>query len=313
MWTPTRRRESADKVVLPISFFVPLVNGEAVVDAAPTGLDWVWKVEERIHGVTASTTYYAVPDVANIQFADLVAVNPSTLVPSAVPDPAWYAYVDGLVAQAEQAANNGLTIGTVTTGAAGSDASVTISGTSPNKHVDFVIPRGSTGVQGPTGATGPTGPQGVGIQGPAGPTGPTGPTGAASTVPGPQGPQGAASTVPGPQGPQGPTGAASTVPGPQGPTGAASTVPGPTGPQGPTGAASTVPGPTGPQGPVGAASTVPGPQGPQGAQGPAGADSTVPGPQGDQGPQGPAGHNPITVSTTAPSSPANGDIWFDIS
>jgi hypothetical protein len=31
------------------------------------------------------------------------------------------------------------------------------------------------------------------------------------------------------------------------------------------------------------------------------------------GPEGPPGHNPITVSATAPSSPGDGDIWFDIS
>lgn len=28
---------------------------------------------------------------------------------------------------------------------------------------------------------------------------------------------------------------------------------------------------------------------------------------------GPPGHNPITVSTAAPTSPVDGDIWFDIS
>lgn len=59
-------------------------------------------------------------------------------------------------------------------------------------------------------------------------------------------------------------------------------------------------GPVGPEGPQG-------PAGPAGPQGPAGADSTVPGPQGEPG------HNPITVSTTAPSNPAVGDIWFNIS
>lgn len=105
-------------------------------------------------------------------------------------------------------------------------------------------------------------------------------------APGPQGPPGADSTVPGPPGPPGPAGADSTVPGPPG---ADSTVPGP---QGPPGAASTVPGP---QGPPGADSTVPGPQGPPGADG---ADYTGPN---------------ITVSSSAPSSPAVGDVWIDTS
>lgn len=91
--------------------------------------------------------------------------------------------------------------------------------------------------------------------------------------------------------------------------------------QGPTGPA----GPMGPAGPQGAPSTVPGPAGPAGPQGPAGADSTVPGPagptgpagpqgiQGIQGPPGPVNGAKVTVSTTAPVSPADGDVWFDIS
>lgn len=61
-------------------------------------------------------------------------------------------------------------VGTVTTGAAGSSASVVNSGTNQQAVLDFVIPRGDTG------ATGPTGPQGP--QGETGATGPTGPTGA---------------------------------------------------------------------------------------------------------------------------------------
>jgi hypothetical protein len=36
-------------------------------------------------------------------------------------------------------------------------------------------------------------------------------------------------------------------------------------------------------------------------------------PPGPAGADGAPGHNPITVSATAPSSPVDGDIWFDIS
>lgn len=50
-----------------------------------------------------------------------------------------------------------LTIGTVTTGDAGTDASATITGTSPDFVLNLTIPQGPTG---PTGATGPTGPTG---------------------------------------------------------------------------------------------------------------------------------------------------------
>lgn len=65
-------------------------------------------------------------------------------------------------------------IGSVTTGAAGTNASVTSSNDQTTKKttLNFVIPRGNTGA---TGSTGPTGPQGT--TGNLGPTGPTGPKG----------------------------------------------------------------------------------------------------------------------------------------
>lgn len=44
---------------------------------------------------------------------------------------------------------NTLTIGTVTTGAAGSNASATITGTAPNQALNLTIPRGNTGSAGP--------------------------------------------------------------------------------------------------------------------------------------------------------------------
>jgi microcystin-dependent protein len=90
---------------------------------------------------------------------------------------------------------NVLSVSSTTTGAPGSNALVTISGTSPAQALAFTIP---------TGAAGPQGAQGV--QGSAGATGPAGP---ASTVPGPAGPTG-------PKGDKGDPGAASTVPGPAG-------------------------------------------------------------------------------------------------
>ena len=59
-----------------------------------------------------------------------------------------------------------LSIGSVTTGAAGSNASASITGTSPNFKLNLTIPRGNTGA---TGATGPRGPSGV-YTGPLKPT-----------------------------------------------------------------------------------------------------------------------------------------------
>lgn len=66
-----------------------------------------------------------------------------------------------------------ITIGTVSTGAPGTPASVTNSGTDTNAILNFVIPRGETGDTGTTGPQGPVGPQGP--QGEPGPQGPTGP------------------------------------------------------------------------------------------------------------------------------------------
>ena len=60
-------------------------------------------------------------------------------------------------------------IGTVTTGAAGSNATVTNTGTSSAAVFNFSIPQGPTGATGVTGAQGPAGPTGAtGAQGPAG-------------------------------------------------------------------------------------------------------------------------------------------------
>jgi len=127
-----------------------------------------------------------------------------------------------------------IAVGTTTTGAEGTDASVTNVGTSSAAIFNFTIPRGTTGATGATGATGPAGPQGPqgaqGIQGLTGATGPEGPAGATGAT-GPAGPTG-------PQGEQG-------IQGIQGETGPA----GATGPQGPQGE-------TGAQGPAGNAATI---------------------------------------------------------
>ena len=128
------------------------------------------------------------------------------------------------------------------TGEPGTEARVYDITGGPQHVLDFVIPRGQTGIQGLPGSTGPVGPQGV-----PGSTGPTGPQGATGGT-GPTGPQGATGGT-GPTGPQGATGGT-----------------GPTGPQGATGGT----GPTGPQGATGGT----GPTGPQGATGPAGSTSS---------------------------------------
>ena len=49
---------------------------------------------------------------------------------------------------------NNLTVGTVTTGAAGSNVSVTVTGSSPNQAINFTIPRGAQGAKGDPGDLG---------------------------------------------------------------------------------------------------------------------------------------------------------------
>jgi hypothetical protein len=72
-----------------------------------------------------------------------------------------------------------IAVGTVTTGAAGSSASVTNSGSAYAATFDFTIPQGD---KGDTGETGPQGPKGdTGETGPQGPTGPAGPSGTLNT------------------------------------------------------------------------------------------------------------------------------------
>ena len=91
-------------------------------------------------------------------------------------------------------------VGTTTTGAAGSNASVTNTGSTTAAVLNFTIPTGATGPAGATGAQGPAGATGA-----QGPTGATGATGAQ----GPQGPAGADGNdgATGATGPQGPAGA----------------------------------------------------------------------------------------------------------
>ena len=121
-----------------------------------------------------------------------------------------------------------INVGTTTTGAPGTNASVVNSGTSTDVILDFTIPRGATGPTGLTGATGPTGPTG-----PTGATGATGPTGATGAT-GPTGLTGLTGAT-GPTGPMGATGATGAT-GPTGLTG----LTGATGPTGATGATGPV-------------------------------------------------------------------------
>lgn len=155
-------------------------------------------------------------------------------------------------------------VGSTTTGAPGSAAAVTNTGTSQNVVLAFVIPQGAagaTGPQGQPGATGAQGPQGQpGATGPQGPAGATGAAGSAATI-------GIGTTT------TGAPGSAASVSNLGTSSAAVFSFVIPEGQPGATGA-------TGPQGPAGA-------QGPQGQ----------PGATGATGPQGPAGPNSVGATT----------------
>lgn len=90
LWTPTRRRETEDSVVLPASFRATLVGGVLDIDLAPTNTAWVWRVDEQFTNAPAQTYYYTVPDsVPTVNYKDLVAVDPDSLEPTAHEDPIW--------------------------------------------------------------------------------------------------------------------------------------------------------------------------------------------------------------------------------
>ncbi|WGH21712.1 minor tail protein [Arthrobacter phage Inked] len=106
IWTPTERRiisGSPDEVVQPAGFAVELINGAFEVDVAATEVDWVWRVDERINGLRAKTTYVVVPPEGPVDFTDLVQVNVASLKTSSVPDHIWYIYTDYLAEQARLA------------------------------------------------------------------------------------------------------------------------------------------------------------------------------------------------------------------
>lgn len=102
-WTPTKRHLAGDSVVMPKGFTAELVNGEAAIEVEPSTAEWAWRVDEAIPGTQSQSRFVAVPDLAQVDYTTLIQVDPATLVPSAEPEPAWYAYVDTLTGQATTA------------------------------------------------------------------------------------------------------------------------------------------------------------------------------------------------------------------
>jgi hypothetical protein len=126
----------------------------ATDDADNNPVDWTWKVTFRLTDQSDTPTR-GIPDFS-FELPGGTTVDLTSVAP--VPDANGTYYLIGPAGPANQ-----LTVGTVTTGAAGSSALVTITGSSPSQTINFTIPKGDKGdqgiqgIQGPVGATGATG------------------------------------------------------------------------------------------------------------------------------------------------------------
>lgn len=171
---PTRARTVAgdpDETVLPAPMAMEVgPTGRADVVLAATGPSWCWHVSWR-SAAGSWDEWVAVPDSPSpIDWTDLPRVDPATLAPTAAPEAAWWAVADSTVstgvvvgddliltrtdgtttnagtvrgADGPPGPPNALSIGTVTTGAPGSQAAATITGTAPAQTLSLTIPTGS--------------------------------------------------------------------------------------------------------------------------------------------------------------------------
>lgn len=130
-------------------------------DMQPTG--WTWNVEFRLTSqddvpVPVQSFSIALPSSTTV---DLTTVSP-------MPDSNGTYYLTGPTGPTGATGATGatgtaatITLGTVTTGAAGSNVAITNSGTTGAAVFNFTIPRGNTGAQGEQGIQGETGPIGA--------------------------------------------------------------------------------------------------------------------------------------------------------
>jgi hypothetical protein len=98
-----------DKIIMPVGFKVPITGGVITVTVAPSGIDWVWRVDELVKGANRVISYKAVPDADEVEFTELVSVNPTTLTAIAEPEPIWYPWAEALAetaGRAEQSAED---------------------------------------------------------------------------------------------------------------------------------------------------------------------------------------------------------------
>jgi hypothetical protein len=124
----------------------------ATDDPQGNPVDWTWRVEFRLTDATGSPVR-TVPEFS-FELPGGTTVDLTDVTP--VPDANGTYYLVGPTGPA-----NELTVGTVTTGNAGTSAVVTITGESPSQVINFTIPKGDQGIQGIQGIQGPIGPTGA--------------------------------------------------------------------------------------------------------------------------------------------------------
>lgn len=136
----------------------------------------VGKVRPTPKGAYSASAAYAFLDIVSSGGGSYICSNLSGApAGTAVTNTAYWTLIAQKGDTGATGASPTISIGTVSTGAAGTNASASITGTSPNLKLNLTIPRGNTGAQGPQGATGATGA--TGPQGPSGVyTGPLKPT-----------------------------------------------------------------------------------------------------------------------------------------
>ena len=100
-FTPTRRHWHGDAVV-PVESVRATVDGTAKVELAPSSPGWCWRVSWHPVGGSGWSDHVLVPESeTQIQYRDLVHVDPASLEPTATPSPAWVAELEQLRAEVQ--------------------------------------------------------------------------------------------------------------------------------------------------------------------------------------------------------------------
>jgi hypothetical protein len=124
----------------------------ATDDPQGNPVDWTWSVNFRLTDASGNPVR-TIPDFS-FELPGGAIVDLTTAMPVTDANGTYY-----LVGPSGPA--NELTVGTVTTGAAGSSAEVTLTGEAPSQTISFTIPRGDQGIQGIQGIQGPIGATGA--------------------------------------------------------------------------------------------------------------------------------------------------------